>query len=96
MRVNSTQDRRTTLATPRHVVQRPPVPRQIAFNSLTLTPSTAEWPGMFDGDRAVLHADCTVTYRSWVDAQNGFGAKLRTHFLCSYDPKTDLVSVSYE
>lgn len=64
-------------------------------NRLT-APSTAEWPGMFSGDHATLHPDCSVTYTSWVDHTNAFGVKVRSHFTCRYDPKTDDMSLDLD
>jgi len=46
-------------------------------------PSTAEFPGVFDGKLDHVTALGNQTYRivSYVDAQNSFGAKIRTKFV---------------
>lgn len=47
-------------------------------------PATARFPSWRDaGDptvRVIHYAPCRARVVSWVDAQNGFGAKLRTHY----------------
>jgi hypothetical protein len=47
------------------------------------SPSTAEFPGVFDGKLDHVTALGNQTYRivSYVDAQNSFGAKIRTKFI---------------
>lgn len=56
-------------------------------------PATAEFPGIFDSDGRPTSLDgCKTVYRSYVDAQNAFGAKLRSQFLCTFDPVKDTVS----
>lgn len=60
-----------------------------AITKVLKSPATAEFPGMFDGDRKPSSADgCTKVYTSYVDAQNAFGAKIRTNYVCTYDPRT--------
>ncbi len=56
-------------------------------------PKTAEFPGMLDVDGKPASVDgCTTVYSSYVDAQNAFGAKLRTKYVCTYDPRTGLAT----
>ena len=45
-------------------------------------PSTAEFPGIFDGkaDHIQRLDDNKYRIHSWVDAQNAFGAQIRTHW----------------
>jgi hypothetical protein len=47
------------------------------------SPSTAEFPGVFDGKLDHVTDLENQTYRivSYVDAQNSFGAKIRTKFI---------------
>ena len=47
------------------------------------SPSTAEFPGVFDGRQDHVSRLSNQTYRivSYVDAQNSFGAMLRTNFI---------------
>jgi len=47
------------------------------------SPSTAEFPGVFDGKLDHVTAIGNQTYRivSYVDAQNSFGAQIRTKFI---------------
>lgn len=53
------------------------------------TPSTAEFPGVttvMTDDRITIDVVGTdILYRSWVDAQNGFGAQVRSRFTCTMD-----------
>lgn len=57
-------------------------------------PSTADFPGIFDADSKPTSADgCVMVYASYVDAQNSFGAKLRTKYVCTYDPRTGMLNV---
>ena len=48
------------------------------------SPATASFPGLFDGfsaRRSVRdHGNGLYSVSSWVDAQNSYGAKLRTHY----------------
>lgn len=46
-------------------------------------PSTADFPGVFDGQLDHVTAIGNQTYRivSYVDAQNSFGAQIRTKFI---------------
>lgn len=58
-------------------------------------PSTADFPGIFDADSRPTSADgCVMVYASYVDAQNSFGAKIRTKYVCTYDPRTGLLNVN--
>jgi len=46
-------------------------------------PSSAKWPGMFDAIDHAKHVYGQVyVVRSWVDAQNSFGAMLRMNYEC--------------
>ena len=56
----------------------------IAKDRILKSPSTAEFPGIFDGKLDHVRALGNQTYRivSYVDAQNGFGAQIRTRFVC--------------
>lgn len=51
------------------------------------SPSTAEFPGTFWGvdDYAVTRYKDTITVRSYVDSQNGFGATVRSNFIVQLD-----------
>jgi hypothetical protein len=54
-------------------------------------PDSAEFGGVLD---AVFDTapDCTQTYRNFVKAKNGFGAEVRTDFMCTYSPKTKAIT----
>lgn len=55
-------------------------------------PSTAEFPGRNDpAVRVERVADCRFRVSSWVDAQNSFGAMLRSRYVAEirYDSVTD-------
>lgn len=43
-------------------------------------PATAEFPGLLGSGCSARKEGDVWTVRSWVDAENGFGAKIRTHF----------------
>ena len=63
---------------------------QIFVERRLKSPSTAEFPG---GMREVHHVHvggCEHTIGSWVDAQNSFGATIRTHYRIGmrYNPET--------
>ena len=60
-------------------------------------PSTAKFPGIFSGGRDYRFNIETgkAVYTSYVDAQNGFGAMLRSDFACSYDLSSNQVSLEY-
>ena len=47
------------------------------------SPSTADFPGVFQGraDHVEYLGNQTYKIRSWVDAQNGFGATIRNNFV---------------
>lgn len=46
-------------------------------------PRTAKWPGLFATDEKVTHlGDGTYAILSYVDAENTFGAMVRTHYVC--------------
>lgn len=53
-------------------------------------PGSATWPTVDDQgvNVRVEHGDVisVVVVTSWVDAQNGFGAKIRTSFMCKLQP----------
>jgi hypothetical protein len=46
-------------------------------------PSTAEFSPHGETRVAYNEADDTYTVRGWVDAQNSFGAKLRSKYICT-------------
>lgn len=55
-------------------------------------PSTAEFPWMTsDGVRVIHRSGCEFTVYGYVDAQNGFGAMIRTRFIAelAYAPEPD-------
>jgi hypothetical protein len=56
-------------------------------------PSTADFPG-YD-ERSISHSGVDWFVTSYVDAQNSFGAKLRTHYTCtaSFNPGTSTYSI---
>ena len=65
----------------------------LAVEKLLKAPKSAEFPGVFDDDRKPARMDgCTTTYGSWVDAPNAFGAKIRTNYVCVYDPRTGIAT----
>ncbi|NTU68906.1 MAG: hypothetical protein HGB02_08515 [Chlorobiaceae bacterium] len=45
-------------------------------------PSTAEFPSMTDKNTLVAKSGHEYTIYSWVDAQNSFGAMIRTEYTC--------------
>ncbi|MGP1345162.1 MAG: hypothetical protein ACTS3F_00655 [Phycisphaerales bacterium] len=47
------------------------------------SPSTADFPGIFDGraDHVKYHGNQQYRIMSWVDAQNAFGATIRIEFV---------------
>ena len=55
------------------------------------SPSTADFPWYTDSEVSVSHrGGGTFLVESYVDSQNAFGAKLRTHYLCELkDEGTD-------
>lgn len=54
------------------------------------SPSTAKFPGLFESnDQARETDDGQRVWAGWVDSENGFGATVRTEFICTYDPKTE-------
>lgn len=66
---------------------------RVAVERLLKAPRSAEHPGIFDHDGTPTSPDgCVTVYASYVDAQNAFGAKLRTRYVCTYDPRTDLAT----
>jgi len=70
---------------------------QRAVESLLKAPKTAEFPGMFDVDGKPVSADgCITVYSSHVDAENAFGAKLRTKYVCTYDPRTGVATTKLQ
>jgi len=52
------------------------------------SPSTADFPNWYGGDWSVSRKDNVVTVVSYVDAQNSFGAMLRSKFAVQYDYTT--------
>ena len=52
-------------------------------------PSTADFPEYDDPGVSVLLYGGSWTVRSWVDAENGFGANIRTRFTCIVSPVGD-------
>lgn len=53
------------------------------------SPSTAEFASLiWDGITVEKEGD-VYSMRSWVDSQNGFGAMIRTQFLCKVRPEGD-------
>jgi len=46
-------------------------------------PATADFPSYSDSDVSVVHRGGGVfMVKSYVDAQNSFGANIRTHYIC--------------
>lgn len=65
----------------------------MAVEKLLKSPKSAEFPGAFDDDKKPSSPDgCTTVYPSYVDAQNAFGAKIRTNYICVYDPRTGVAT----
>lgn len=58
---------------------------QSHIKTMLLSPRSAKWPGIFDGvitrDHAVRQRHGSYVVRSWVDADNAFGASIRTWFV---------------
>lgn len=66
---------------------------RVAVERLLKAPRSAEHPGVFDHDGTPTSPDgCVTVYASYVDAQNAFGAKMRTRYVCTYDPRTGLAT----
>ncbi|MCA9643405.1 MAG: hypothetical protein KC492_22050 [Myxococcales bacterium] len=66
---------------------------QTTVRSHLKSPSSAEFPGLMDSDSKPTSIDgCTTVYASWVDARNSFGAKIRTKYVCTYDPRTGIAT----
>lgn len=64
-------------------------------------PATAEWPGMFESAEHAAHiGDQVYSVRSWVDAENTFGAKLRMWYNADLkqvgDNQWQLINFSFE
>lgn len=53
------------------------------------SPGTAKFPGTFESDAQARETnDGQRVWAGWVDSQNGFGAVVRTNFVCTYSPDT--------
>lgn len=48
------------------------------------SPSTAVYPDVLGDDWTVVRDSDYFYVKSYVDSQNGFGATLRTNFICRY------------
>ena len=44
-----------------------------------------------DGNQWVSNDGCSKTLKTYVDAQNAFGVKVRTHYDCTFDPRTGII-----
>lgn len=44
----------------------------------------------------VSYDGCSKTYRSYFDAKNAFGVKVRTRYECTFDPRTGLYSTKVQ
>jgi hypothetical protein len=65
-----------------------------AMRSRLQAPLTAEFPGIFSGKRPVIaDANCDRTWSSWVEAQNLFGVKLHTDYVCTFTASTGLARI---
>ena len=64
---------------------------QTFVKRLLKAPSTAEFPGGMKEVHHVHVGECEHTIGSWVDAQNSFGAMIRTHYRIGmrYNPQSD-------
>lgn len=60
------------------------------------SPSTAEFPGVFDSTALTTDNKCVRSWHGWVDAQNAFGAKIRNNFVCTHNPSTNLVTLTMD
>jgi len=68
---------------------------RMAVERVLKSPKSAEHPGIFDHDDKPTSKDgCTTVYVSWVDAQNSFGATIRTNYQCTYDPRTGVATTT--
>lgn len=43
-----------------------------------------------DGNQWVTSDGCSKTLKTYVDAKNAFGVKVRTHYDCTFDPRTGI------
>lgn len=53
------------------------------------SPATADFPEYDDRGVTISHAGDTWTVRSFVDAENSFGANIRTDFVCVVEARGD-------
>lgn len=63
--------------------------------SMLKAPSEAEFPGILDTRIDVNPVTCVNTWSSWVDAPNSFNANVRSQFVCTFDPGTGSLNVSF-
>lgn len=60
------------------------------------SPSTAKFPSALESHSAVRDGEDNVrVWQGYVDSQNGFGAMVRTQFVCTYAPATEEVSAAF-
>jgi hypothetical protein len=65
--------------------------------SKLLSPKHASFPGLLDGPHKVAtNVACEQEWFAWVDTKNAFNADVRLNFTCTYDPRTDAVSVKVQ
>lgn len=57
-------------------------------------PGSGDFPSEREQPTSLVSDDggCDRIFRSYVDAKNAFGVKVRTRYECKYDPRTGLVS----
>lgn len=58
-------------------------------------PGSSDFPYGEDVSRGMLSDDggCRRIFKSYFDAQNAFGVKIRTHYECTYDPRSSAMTV---
>lgn len=66
---------------------------QSHIKTMLLSPRSAKWPGAWDGvdlrNHATRQRDGTYMVRSWVDADNAFGASIRTWYTVHLNVRKD-------
>jgi hypothetical protein len=76
---------------------------QSHIKEMLRAPRTAKWPGAMSGVDLRTHAvklkDGTYAVESWVDAQNGFGALIRTRYALRlrlrHDGSSEVISAEF-
>ena len=61
-----------------------------------LSPSSAEFPGVFDSVPVETTKGCGRAWPAWVKAKNAFGVEIRRTFTCTHDPVKNLVNLKMD